>query len=765
MDEESLNTAINLVRSGQRLSARSLLVRLLREDPSNETAWMWLVETMDNDTQRAEVLRKCLAAIPGSEAALNALKRLRVPVPTPSQPQEDSSSAPPPFMATVQELSAPPPSDNLQEQEGAKTKSPGSLKRLLKGCLVILSILVISGLLGGTGYYFYRYYLAPPAPAPTVLPAREIVPTETRATRFVLQPTATSTPVPSPTSQPTPTYKPAPNFDPKWKIAWTVKDAGLYSLSSVGVPILQIPGYPYSVYPPPVDAVTVSEGKAWLHPAKGGSPRVLVSEPFWAAATEGWDAEMGDAMPLPSRSAVVLEAVQPAGGQDPRVLGFIIVSNIGGEVLFVLPIDPVPGKTVFAPDGDHAAIVTPSSIILIDFESGVINTNLITYKGASGQFGAAPGQVMIHWLEDGKTFYAIIPKKHSGSGHHLYKVDVPTANVNPLNDIPENWDMEHVYFQRDGSLLVFKDDQGNQHLFNPQDAELTPLSGIGDVVSGADDGRHFLLWTGKEYWVSQVDGEPYRLGLPGMQLEKPAWLGNLDLVFLVKEDTRYSLYYQGMTNPPQRLVAGLGTKLDEIGLFTWPEDEYFQWEPSSALSTPQPAPSLPTKTVDSTRLPGFTATPGPAVELQPIPGLPLQTVLNSLWKKGFNCLLAEDTSASPDALEYRCSRYDSDDVFIQSEISYTQGEITSITGLITPPATGDQNLEIAVPAAMDHFPFLASLPYQDADPEKAGAWLLNAIQAVVQDGKPRERSFGPVLFRLSTAEALVLEMSAIVVTK
>jgi hypothetical protein len=761
MDEESLNTAINLVRSGQRLAARNLLARLLRDDPSDETAWLWLAETMENDPQRAAALKQCLSVNPGSEVARNALKQLKVPTDSPSQ-KAGLMDSPPPILPPVLE---PPASGSPPVQPSISSKQkpirPGFIRRLLKGCLVVFAILLFLGLISAGVYYLYRYLSMQPAPTPTAIPITVAVPTETRATRFVLQPTAIATLIPSPTSQPTPTYRPAPNFDPAWKIAWLTKDAGLYTLSSVGIPKLEISPYPYSSYPPPGSRLTVSGQSAWLYPPDGSPRKVLVNESAWASATEGWNATMSRAMLLPARSAVILEAVEAVEEENPRLLGFVVVSETNGQVLFTLQMDPVQGRAFYSPDGRYAVILTPSALSLVDFTSGEIHPNLIVLGGGTGQSGAASNPGRVYWLGDGTTFYVAIPQSNIVNGHQLYMVEATTASAYRLKDLPTSWDTGPLYFLEDGSALLMKDSEGALFLFDPQDAWQTPIAGIGDVISSAADGRHFLLWTGKEYWVSLLDGEPYRLGMPGMQLEKPVWLGNLDLVFLVKEDTMYSLYYQGMNNPPQRLVAGLGTDLDEIGLFTWPEGEAIPWKAPDSLPTPGPALSMSTQANGNTAVPGLTTTPGPGStpELQSIPGLTLQAVLNSLWKKGFNCSSAAGASNS-DPLEYDCSLYEKQEFDVTVQIIPLQGGITSIHEIILNDASADQAIdEAAIPIALDQFSFLALLPFQGADPDAAKEWLENNIPSVIKNGGSVDREFSPVQLRLSRPGALVFDMS------
>lgn len=51
MADEILQQAIGLVKAGKNDEARGLLYHLVKTDPQNEMAWLWLSETM-NDAQR-----------------------------------------------------------------------------------------------------------------------------------------------------------------------------------------------------------------------------------------------------------------------------------------------------------------------------------------------------------------------------------------------------------------------------------------------------------------------------------------------------------------------------------------------------------------------------------------------------------------------------------------------------------------------------------------------------------------------------------------
>jgi hypothetical protein len=90
MADDTLQQAISLVKAGKDSEARGLLYHLVKTDPHNEMAWLWLTETM-NESQRKPVLEQGLKFNPGSSKLQHALDRLRA-----KEAQAASKPAPPP---------------------------------------------------------------------------------------------------------------------------------------------------------------------------------------------------------------------------------------------------------------------------------------------------------------------------------------------------------------------------------------------------------------------------------------------------------------------------------------------------------------------------------------------------------------------------------------------------------------------------------------------------------------------------------------------
>jgi hypothetical protein len=73
----SLNEAIRALKAGSKAEARQLLEQVLRQDRTNETAWLWLSGAVETDEERIECLEQVLIINPGHKVAKRGLQRLR----------------------------------------------------------------------------------------------------------------------------------------------------------------------------------------------------------------------------------------------------------------------------------------------------------------------------------------------------------------------------------------------------------------------------------------------------------------------------------------------------------------------------------------------------------------------------------------------------------------------------------------------------------------------------------------------------------------
>ncbi|MBI3175939.1 MAG: hypothetical protein HYZ25_19635 [Chloroflexi bacterium] len=97
---ELIARAAELSRAGRKGEARGLLQEALLQEPANERAWLWYVDTFQTAEERIKALRGMLTFLPNHPTATRALAALEAQSPRPA--------APPPTTAPVP-VAAPPP--------------------------------------------------------------------------------------------------------------------------------------------------------------------------------------------------------------------------------------------------------------------------------------------------------------------------------------------------------------------------------------------------------------------------------------------------------------------------------------------------------------------------------------------------------------------------------------------------------------------------------------------------------------------------------
>jgi hypothetical protein len=75
--DEKVRQAIRLIQAGQCEPGKELLKEVLRTNPYDEKAWMWLVEALDTPLARQRALEACLRYLPDCEAAQQGLAMMR----------------------------------------------------------------------------------------------------------------------------------------------------------------------------------------------------------------------------------------------------------------------------------------------------------------------------------------------------------------------------------------------------------------------------------------------------------------------------------------------------------------------------------------------------------------------------------------------------------------------------------------------------------------------------------------------------------------
>lgn len=78
MTENYLQQAIAAIKSGDKATGKRLLIdEVLKNNPRNENAWLWMTQVADADEDRLNYLRHVLKINPENEAAKRGLAALQ----------------------------------------------------------------------------------------------------------------------------------------------------------------------------------------------------------------------------------------------------------------------------------------------------------------------------------------------------------------------------------------------------------------------------------------------------------------------------------------------------------------------------------------------------------------------------------------------------------------------------------------------------------------------------------------------------------------
>lgn len=96
-----VNTAVTLIKSGQKVEAQAVLKEIIRLEPHNIPAWFWMVETLETDADKLKVMEVCLKLNPGDQKVQKACDLLK------EVQREDASGSIPADVIPVEEKILP----------------------------------------------------------------------------------------------------------------------------------------------------------------------------------------------------------------------------------------------------------------------------------------------------------------------------------------------------------------------------------------------------------------------------------------------------------------------------------------------------------------------------------------------------------------------------------------------------------------------------------------------------------------------------------
>lgn len=77
--DEDLNLAIEIIKRGDRITGGRMLSKILKDDPKNERAWLWLSACLDDPEKKRYCLNQVRKIAPRNRSAVRALTRLGQP--------------------------------------------------------------------------------------------------------------------------------------------------------------------------------------------------------------------------------------------------------------------------------------------------------------------------------------------------------------------------------------------------------------------------------------------------------------------------------------------------------------------------------------------------------------------------------------------------------------------------------------------------------------------------------------------------------------
>jgi hypothetical protein len=222
---DRLTQAITLIKAGNKADGGALLASLVRENPKNETAWLWLSACVATNEQKIYCLKKVIEINPDNDVARKALTELTSDQPKiePQMPVQEPATfedlEPTPSASNVTTSDATGKTGMRLDKKNKKTSTRGLAIYLMIGAACLLLTVIAAGvgviglgLLDNTvGLAFMSTATYPPSP--TYTPSITAPPSFTPTPTFTATPTITKTPTFTPTPVPTITPMPSPTLE------------------------------------------------------------------------------------------------------------------------------------------------------------------------------------------------------------------------------------------------------------------------------------------------------------------------------------------------------------------------------------------------------------------------------------------------------------------------------------------------------------------------------------------------------------------------
>jgi hypothetical protein len=475
--QDKLERATKAIRNGDLTTGRVLLSQVIRQDPDNETAWLWMVSVVDNDFDRRQTLERVLAINPNNERARAALERLNALQVREARPPV-AEEAPPGYSPTP----AGPPAftdefADLDERARRANNDLFSINNILIGSVLALLLL-------GAAFLFIQFVLpgltAPPqistptsAPlvvGPTAEPTEApTIPFEVVTTRELptFAPTFTPTNTPTPLATGTPTATPFPLAE--IGLLYTARDpfSGANALYRA-----QADGSGATLVLENVDDVVYSQT---------GLVIALVRPVGAADAPADGEADGEDAAPAEDRSEIfIARADNPQSAQQ--------LTSMGGNGSHSPSFSPDDRQLVFVSDQDgddelYLADLTTRRVTQLTYNDGIDRDPAWSPDGTRIAFAAdrsSPSLTEIYMLTFTTADAAGDLTEPHDSGHNVVRVtNAQASSYQPAWSADGNW----IVFASD------RDGDGDIYISSPDGQRLRLLT-FNDGPSGRAEDRN-----------------------------------------------------------------------------------------------------------------------------------------------------------------------------------------------------------------------------------------------------------------------------------
>lgn len=142
MTNDLLRQAVSLIKAGDKVQGRQLLVQILKEDSKNDIAWLWLSQCVPEHERKMDCVKRALEINPNNTSAQKEFSRLKNLL---TMNSEQKTSFPVQNkMGQSSSQSAPIKNEQKPLQPQQAKKTPNTLSALLAIAVILICLCVFA---------------------------------------------------------------------------------------------------------------------------------------------------------------------------------------------------------------------------------------------------------------------------------------------------------------------------------------------------------------------------------------------------------------------------------------------------------------------------------------------------------------------------------------------------------------------------------------------------------------------------------------------